>query len=90
MITGKKNIKLKFGRIGFNIEHKQRALEKYSKELLEIKDKMNTHKYYWEGRIVRKSKPIHPGENDSSLPDAIRGKHYESWKDLARELGYHE
>lgn len=76
--------------VGFNIEHKQRALEKYAQELLEIRDPSSTHKFYWEGRIVRNPRPIHPGENDPILPAAIRGKHYESWKDLARDLGYHE
>jgi len=76
--------------IGFNITHKQRALEKYSNELLSCKNPEQTHKYYWEKAIRRKTKPIHPCENDTSLPTIIRGKHFESWTDLARELGYHE
>lgn len=76
--------------IGFNIEHKQRALENYSKELLEVLSPEVTNKFYWEKTIRRRKKPLHPMEKDDSLPIEIRGKHYESWTDLARELGYHE
>lgn len=76
--------------IGFNIVHKQRALEKYAEELLEYLDEEKTHKFYWEKPIKRKSKPYHPMVHDESIPANIRGKHYESWADLARELGYSE
>lgn len=76
--------------IGFNIAHKQRALEKYANELLACKDSEQTHKFYWEKPIRRRAKPNHPCENDESLPIIIRGKHFESWTDLAKELGYHE
>lgn len=76
--------------VGFNIEHKQRALEKYAAELLTCIDAETTHKFYWEKPIRRRAKPRHPGENDPFLPEIIRGKHFESWTDLARELGYHE
>ena len=77
--------------IGFNIGHKQEALEKYSKECLTILKPENTHKFYWERRKKSsKKKPIHPAENDLSLPIEIRGKHYDSWSMLARDLGYHE
>lgn len=76
--------------IGFNIAHKQRALIKYVNELLSCMDSDQTHKFYWEKPIRRREKPIHPCENDESLPTTIRGKHFESWTDLARELGYHE
>ena len=74
--------------IGFNIKHKQEALEKYSEELLEFIDPKKTHKFYWEKPIRRKSRPIHPCENDEVLPEEIRGKHFESWTDLAGFLGY--
>lgn len=76
--------------VGFNIAHKERALEKYAKELLSVMSPDTTHKYYWEKSIRRKNRPNHPGERDESLPESIRGKHFESWTDLARELGYHE
>lgn len=76
--------------IGFNIIHKQRALEKYAKELLACMDPKKTHKFYWEKSVRVRPKPPHPGENDASLPSAIRGKHYNSWQDLAEDLGYHE
>lgn len=76
--------------IGFNIVHKQRALEKYSDELLQYKDENQTHLFYWEKPKRKRLKPIHPMENDYSLPNSIRGKHFESWTELAKELGYHE
>lgn len=76
--------------IGFNIVHKQRALERYSDELLEYLDEEKTHKFYWQKTIRLKNKPIHPMENDISLPEKIRGKHFDSWTQLAKELGYDE
>lgn len=77
--------------IGFNIAHKQKALELYSDELLACLNPKNTHKFYWERRKGKKTlRPIHPGENDPILPLEIRGKHFDSWKNLAKELGYHE
>lgn len=76
--------------VGFNIKHKQDALIEYSEELLEFIDPVKTHKFYWEKPIRRKNKPSHPGENDPSLPDEIRGMHFDSWTDLARVLGYGE
>lgn len=74
--------------IGFNIKHKQEALERYSEELLEFIDPEKTHKFYWEKSVRRKAKPHHPCENDNVLPVEIRGKHFESWTDLAGLLGY--
>lgn len=74
--------------VGFNIEHKQRALINLAEELLDFLDERKTHKFYWERTIRRRHKPIHPMENDLSLPLAIRGEHFESWTDLARKLGY--
>lgn len=74
--------------IGFNIKHKQEALEKYAEELLEFIDPEKTHKFYWDKSIRRKNKPSHPAENDASLPIEIRGKHFDSWQDLAGILGY--
>ena len=51
-------------------------------------DPEKTHKFYWEKAVRRAKKPIHPGENDFSLPVEIRGKHFESWTDLAGFMGY--
>ena len=74
--------------VGFNIEHKQRALEMYSEELLDFIDPEKTHKFYWQKPIRNKIKPSHPGENDSTLPPEIRGRHFDSWTELANFLGY--
>lgn len=76
--------------VGFNIKHKQKALETYTQELLENINIDSTHKFYWEKAVRTKNKPTHPAENDMSLPECIRGKHYEAWQDLAKDLGYYE
>ncbi len=74
--------------VGFNIRHKQDALVAYSEELLAFIDPEKTHRFYWEKPTRRKSKPPHPAEHDPSLPDVIRGAHFDSWTDLAKVLGY--
>ena len=82
--------------IGFAVIHKKEALEQFADELLLgiTNDNKNanelTHKFYWEGKGRNKTKPIHPGENDEFIPPEIRGKHYDSWKDIASDLGYKE
>jgi len=75
--------------IGFNVKHKEEALEKFSNDLLTSTTAETTHKFYWEKRIVRRFRPKHPGENDVFIPESVRGFHYESWTDLAKDLGYH-
>ena len=80
-----------FETIGFTIEHKKIALEKYANELrasLPGDAALKTHKYYWETRERNKIKPHRPDENDSFIPVEIRGKHYNSWKEIAKDLGY--
>lgn len=74
--------------IGFNIKHKQASLVKYSNELLSAIDPKITHQFYWEKSVKHKSRDKHPGENDPSLPEEIRGKHFESWTELADFMGY--
>lgn len=79
-----------FVKIGFNIKHKQEALEIFNTELLSVISPEQTHRYYWEtGNRIRK-KPRHPEENSEFLPREIRCKHYDSWKQLAEDLGYVE
>lgn len=47
------------------------------------------HKYYWETREVnKKSKPSHPMESSDKIPAEIRGKHFDSWKEICVVLGY--
>lgn len=76
--------------IGFNIKHKQSALEKYAREILDVMTEEKTHLYYWQKTPRKKIKPSHPCETDISLPEVIRGKHFDSWTKLAETLGYHE
>lgn len=80
--------------IGFSVIHKNQALDKFSDELVEgfkARGKVAadiTHQYYWEGKKKKKIKLFHPGENDASLPTEIRGKHYNTWREIAKDLGY--
>lgn len=83
--------------VGFGIIHKSNALEYYSNQLIEHyasrgKDASEkTHRFYWD--IKNRSippKPVHPSENDEFIPMQIRGQHFNSWKEIAKELGYHK
>ena len=82
--------------IGFAVLHKREALGQFSSELVnglesEGKEPVEvTHKFYWEGKGTNKVKPHHPGENDEFIPSEIRGQHYDSWKQIAQDLGYGE
>lgn len=82
--------------IGFAVLHKKQALTDFSNELLQGyshdgKDaRKETHRFYWEGKSIIKIKPHHPRESDLFIPEDIRGKHYDSWKDIAKDLGYGE
>ena len=81
-----------FEPIGFAVIHKNEALHELSNELrtglLSSGKNVDTHKYYWEGRHIKRDKEIHPSEDDSFIVSDIRGNHYSSWKDIARDLGY--
>ncbi|BES63920.1 hypothetical protein SANA_03590 [Gottschalkiaceae bacterium SANA] len=85
-----------FSKIGFEVIHKMEALELFVEELnkgFTLGGKSSetvTHRFYWECRNIPKLKPNHPGEYDNFLPKEIRGKHYNGWKEIAHDLGYHE
>lgn len=85
---------LEFQPVGFVVLHKQQALDYFAEEqkkpyIMAGKDPAaRLHRYYWELTQRRKEKPAHPGENDDFIPEEIRGKHYESWTEIARDLGY--
>lgn len=82
--------------IGFAVIHKNEALEKFAEEQILFIEEQNkkvvdvTHRYYWEMMARKKEKPMHPSENDESIPKEIRGKHYVSWQEIANDLGYKE
>lgn len=83
--------------VGFAVIHKQEALDYFADKqrmFIEIEKKKTTeettHRYYWELTSRKKTKPNHPGESDTFIPSVIRGKHYDSWADIAKDLGYDE
>lgn len=82
--------------IGFAVIHKNDALERLARQqvlFIESRHKKVsdvTHRYYWEMVGKKKMKPLHPGEYDEFIPIEIRGKHYNSWKEIANDLGYKE
>lgn len=85
---------IEFQPVGFVVLHKQQALDYFAEEqkkpyITEGKDPAaRLHRYYWEMTQRRKEKPVHPGENDDFIPEEIRGKHYENWTEIAKDLGY--
>ena len=80
--------------IGFGIINKMQALQTYANELVEgfrargIVAESVTHRFYWEVIDRKRNKDFHPCESDSALPSLIRGRHYDSWKQIAEDLGY--
>lgn len=83
--------------IGFAVIHKQEALDHFAEKQkfhIEVERQKTlsevTHRYYWEISSKRREKPIHPGETDTFIPERIRGKHYDSWSEIAGDLGYSE
>lgn len=82
--------------IGFIVIHKQEALNYFAQKEVEqyiykgIDPRTQLHKYYWEKAQRIRVKPSHPGENDEFIPKEIRGKHYNSWTEIAYDLGYNK
>lgn len=82
--------------IGFAVLHKQEALDYFAEQHILYIEKQGKrvsdvlHRYYWEVARKTKEKPYHPGEFDEFIPESIRGKHYNSWQDIASDLGYNE
>lgn len=80
--------------IGFGVIHKNKALIEFARELIEGFKKNGvdatdiTHRFYWDFDGKRKVKPSHPSEDDLFIPVEIRGTHYDSWKEIAKDLGY--
>lgn len=85
---------LEYQPIGFVVLHKQQALDYFANLQAEpyIKEGRNPrealHKYYWDKASRIRKKPHHPGEDDEFIPVEIRGKHYDSWTQIAHDLGY--
>ncbi len=89
---------IEYETIGFGVLHKMEALSVFAEEhrshlhALNKDVKKSTHRFYWDAKKRKnsKTKPYHPGINDSIIPVAIRGKHYNSWQEIAADLGYSE
>jgi len=62
--------------------------ERWKKRIGNLKE--THHRFYWETSTPNKPKPKHPEENSINIPAQIRGKHFDNWKNIARELGYDE
>lgn len=84
-----------FEKIGFSINHKNELLKKYATENKKNWGKnkpieQSHHKFYWETREFTREKPIHSDEDNPRIHPKIRGKHFDSWREIAKTLGYHE
>jgi len=73
-----------YQKIGFYISHKEKALT----ELADInKSNFDTSIPLCDGTTNRiKIKPVHPDENDSDLPSEIKGRHFDSYKEICNCL----
>ncbi|NLN73510.1 MAG: hypothetical protein GX140_04620 [Bacteroidales bacterium] len=73
-----------FQKIGFYISHKEEALiELAESNNLNFEDGIPL----CDGTTSRKkTKPIHPDENDSELPMEIKGKHFDGYKEICKCL----
>ena len=75
-----------YQKIGFYISHKEKALT----ELADInKSNFDTSIPLCDGTTNRiKIKPVHPDENDSDLPSEIKGRHFDSYKEICNCLNW--
>ena len=64
----------------------QVQIERYKKQLGHIE--IAHHKFYWETKDIQKIKVQHPMEDNERIPTEIRGKHFDSWKEICEALGY--
>jgi len=73
-----------FQKIGFYISHKEEALiELAESNKVNFLDSISL----CDGKTNRaRSKPIHPDENDADLPNEIRGKHFDGYKEICKCL----
>lgn len=69
-------------KIGFYLEHKQKELTK-----LAGKRKPKTARYCDSQDTSIKKKPKHPDEKHPDLPKELRGKHFDSYRQICREIG---
>lgn len=87
---------LEYQPVGFVVLHKQEALDYFAEKqkqpyLKAGKDPAERlHRYYWEITQRTRKKEHHPSEDDLFIPETIRGKHYDNWTEIARDLGYGE
>ena len=74
-----------FVSIGFYMGHKQEILKEladYNKKNYSI-----TSKFCRPPKRIDSRKPFHPGENDESLPDQLRGKHFDAYWQICEAMG---
>jgi hypothetical protein len=76
-----KSVKEKLGRAKSEAQK-----EKFSGMIGHIE--MAHHKFYWETKEINKPKPSHPMESSDKIPQEIRGRHFNSWKEICEVLGY--
>lgn len=73
-----------FIEVGFYIEHKQEALQRLADENIEKEHKSS---FCTPPRRRGKKNPPHPDENHPDLPSQIKGKHYDSYWAICRDMG---
>lgn len=73
-------------RLKINRARSEAQKEKFKNMIGHIK--LAHHKYYWQTKELEKTKASHPMENSDKIPQEIRGRHFNSWKEICAALGY--
>lgn len=75
-----------FEKIGFYLDYKQKILSKFVKvNKKNFKDR--TEQCFPLHRKTRGMHKKHPEENSEKLPEKIRGKHFDSYTQICKEMG---
>jgi len=75
-----------FLKVGFYMSHKQEVLEELS-DYNKAK-RFDSAKFCCPPkRLMGKGRPIHPQETSDKLPKEVRGKHYNSYWEICKDLG---
>ncbi|MFW9874337.1 MAG: hypothetical protein ACFFG0_14625 [Candidatus Thorarchaeota archaeon] len=79
-----------FEDIGFYIEHKNKKSKKFAKENEKLEVSGKKCDPFVKMKRKPRIKPSHPEEKNRDLPDELRGKHYNSFWEICRDLGCKE
>lgn len=71
--------------VGFYMSHKQEILKELAR--YNRKNYSVTPRFCSPPKRIDDRKPIHPGENDDSLPDQLKGRHFDAYWQICEAMG---